>query len=80
MKDCYKLDSLAEVLAGTKGNNKNPDDQGGGFQKASWELNYIFGGSEAYEGKRKQKLTFREVMLAAPSTPENLPWSEVPIS
>ena len=44
------------------------------------EVNYIFEGSEAYEGKRKQKLTYREVMLAAPSTPEYLPWSEVPIS
>ena len=79
MKDCYKLDSLTEVLAGAKGNNKKPDNQGRGFQKASREVNYIFGGSEAYEGKRKQKLTYREVMLAAPSTPEYLPWSEVPI-
>ena len=42
--------------------------------------NYIFGGSDAYEGKRKQKLTRREVMMAAPSTPEYLPWSEVSIS
>ena len=46
----------------------------------SREVNYIFGGSDGYEGKRMQKLTHREDMMAAPATPEYLPWSEVPIS
>ena len=57
MKDCFKLDSLADVLASAKGtgSSKKPEDRGGGFQKASREVNYIFGGSEAYERKRKQK-------------------------
>jgi len=81
MKDCFKLDRLADVLASAKGTgpSKKSENPGSGFQKASQKVNYIFGGSEAYEGKRKQKLTYREVMLTAPSTPKYLPWSEVPI-
>ena len=75
MKDCLKLDSLADVLASAKGTgpSKKSEDRGGGFQKASREVNYIFGGSEAYEGKRKQKVTYREVMMTTPSIPEYLP-------
>ena len=76
MKECFKLDSLATELMNAKkkeGPNKKPDNRGGSFQKANREVNYIFGGPDAYEGKRKQKLTHREVMMAAPSTPEYLP-------
>jgi len=83
MKDSFKLDSLATELMNAKKkecSSRKPDDRSGSFQKASRKVNYIFGGSDAYEGKRKQKLTHREVMIAAPSTPEYLPWSEVSIS
>ena len=80
MKEYFKLDSLAEELLNAKKKellNKKPDNRGGSFQKASREINYIVGGPDAYEGKRKQKLTHREVMMAMPSTPEYLRWSEV---
>ena len=72
MRDCFKLGSLVEELMNAKKENssKKPEDRGGTFQKASREVNYIFGGSSVYENKRKQKLTYREVMLTAPSTPE----------
>ena len=59
MKDCFKLDSLADVMASTTGPSKKSKDRGGVLQKASQEVNYIFRGSEAYEGKRKQKLTYK---------------------
>ncbi|CAN6203290.1 unnamed protein product [Urochloa humidicola] len=40
----------------------------------------IYGGPEAFESRRQQKLTARQVLHAAePPTPEYLRWSEVPI-
>lgn len=44
------------------------------------ELNHIFGGPQAYESKRKQKLTDREVNAAQPEVPHYLRWSEVAIT
>jgi len=60
MKDCFKLDSLAEELLNAKkgSSSKKPEDHGGAFQKANREVNYIFGGLAVYESKRKQKLTY----------------------
>src|SRR5947207_15328684 len=40
----------------------------------------IFGGSAAYESKRKQKLVAREINALTPATPKYLKWSELPIT
>src|SRR6266542_4418991 len=40
----------------------------------------IYGGSDAYESKRKQKLTAREINAITPATPKYLKWLEVPIT
>src|SRR5437667_3192322 len=40
----------------------------------------IFGGSAAYESKRKQKLTAQEINAVMPVTPKYLKWSEVTIT
>src|SRR5438105_13757860 len=40
----------------------------------------IFGGSAAYESKRNQTLTAREINAVTPVTPKYLKWSEVPIT
>src|SRR6266540_5206730 len=40
----------------------------------------IYGGSDAYESKRKQKLTAREINVVLPVTPKYLQWSEAPIT
>ena len=40
----------------------------------------IYGGSAAYESKRKQKLTTREINAVIPITPKYLKWSEAPIT
>src|SRR5438105_3096385 len=40
----------------------------------------IYGGSDAYESKRKQKLTAREINAVTPVTPKYLKWSEAPIT
>src|SRR6266498_1605401 len=40
----------------------------------------IYGGSDAYESKRKQKLTAREINTITPTTPKYLKWLEAPIT
>ena len=40
----------------------------------------IYGGSDAYESKRKQKLIAREINAITPATPKYLKWSEAPIT
>src|SRR5438034_10493592 len=40
----------------------------------------IYGGTEAYESKRKQKLVAREINAITPAIPRYLRWSEVPIT
>ena len=40
----------------------------------------IFGGSVAYDSKRRQKLTHREVYTADPAVPTFLRWSESAIT
>jgi hypothetical protein len=59
---------------------KKPEDPKGDFPKACKEVNYIFGGPDSYEPKRKQKLTAWEVMAVKPATLEYLGWFEVPIT
>jgi hypothetical protein len=59
---------------------KKPKDPTGDFPEAHKEVNYIYGGPDSYESRRKQKLTAQEVMAVSPATPEYLKWSKVPIT
>jgi hypothetical protein len=70
------------VLKTAKGGDqeKKPEDPKGDFIESHKEVNYIYGGTESYESRRKQKLTAREVMAVSPATLVYLKWSEVPIT
>jgi hypothetical protein len=59
---------------------KKPEQPKGNFLEAHKKVNYIYGGPESYESRRKQKLTAREVMAVLPATPEYLKCSKVPIT
>jgi hypothetical protein len=59
---------------------KKPEDPKDNFSEAHKEVNYIYGGPDSYESRRKLKLTAREVMAVSPATIEYLRWSEVPIT
>ena len=63
-----------------KGKEKEDDDVPPSFQRSIQQLNHIFGGPHGYEPKRKQKLTDREINMAAPSVSNYLRWSEVSIT
>nr|CAE02263.2 OSJNBb0049I21.2 [Oryza sativa Japonica Group] len=88
-KDCFVYKQFAEQY--TKPTRKNSDeeqstsrkkddgDTPAGFQDHRKELNHIFGGPLAYESKRKQKLTEREINAVQPDTPQYLRWSEIAI-
>nr|CAE02527.2 OSJNBb0003A12.14 [Oryza sativa Japonica Group] len=88
-KDCFVYKQFAEQY--TKTTRKNSDeeqstsrkkddgDTPAGFQDHRTELNHIFGGPLAYESKRKQKLTEREINAVQPDTPQYLRWSEIAI-
>ncbi|XP_015697671.1 uncharacterized protein LOC107303416 [Oryza brachyantha] len=82
-KDCFVMRHYAEQLAkgqsGAVGSSKpmladKKDDE---FQDPQAELNHIFGGPLAYESKRKQKLTTREINTTAVDVPQYLRWSKV---
>jgi hypothetical protein len=47
---------------------KKPKEPKGDFPEAHKEVNYIYGGPDSYESRRKQKLTAREVMAVSPTT------------
>nr|AAR96234.1 putative polyprotein [Oryza sativa Japonica Group]ABF96264.1 retrotransposon protein, putative, Ty3-gypsy subclass [Oryza sativa Japonica Group] len=88
-KDCFVYKQFAEQY--TKTTRKNSDEEQStsrkkddgdtpvGFQDHRKELNHIFGGPLAYESKRKQKLTEREINAVQPDTPQYLRWSEIAI-
>nr|AAT73678.1 putative polyprotein [Oryza sativa Japonica Group] len=88
-KDCFVYKQFADQY--TKTTRKNPDeeqstsrkkddgDTPAGFQDHRKELNHIFGGPLAYESKRKQKLTEREINAVQPDMPQYLRWSEIAI-
>jgi hypothetical protein len=57
-----------------------PEDPKGDFPEVHKENNYIYGGTDSYESRRKQKFTTREVMVVGSATPKYLKWSEVPIT
>src|SRR5437868_5980195 len=86
-KDCYSLkDYVKKHSKGPArdqdGPDRNPSPQAGGsaFPDPDHQLNMIYGGSDAYESKRKQKLTAREINAVIPATPKYLKWSEAPIT
>jgi allophanate hydrolase subunit 1 len=60
-----------EVLKTAKKANqeKKAEDPKGDFPEAHNEINYIYGGPDSYESRRKQKLTAREVMQSHPPPP-----------
>jgi hypothetical protein len=89
-KDCFVYKRFAEQYAknarktidGDQSTSKKKDDEDDaptGFQDHRKELNHIFGGPLAYESKRKQKLTEREINAVQPDTPQYLRWSEMTI-
>jgi hypothetical protein len=59
---------------------RKPKEPKGDFPEAHKEVNYIFGGPDSYEPKRKYKLIAKEIMAIKPATPEYLRWSKVPIT
>jgi hypothetical protein len=59
---------------------KKPEEPKGDFPEAHKKVNYIYGGPDSYESRRKQKLTAWEVMVVSPTTPKHLKWSKVPIT
>ena len=84
-KDCFSLKKFVEENSrpparddADRGRGKNQDDSD--YPNPTRELNMIFGGSAAYESRRKQKLTAREINAAAPATPTYLRWSETAIT
>src|SRR6266540_3267723 len=86
-KDCYSLKDYVEKHSkgparDQDGPDKNLAPQAGGpvFPDLEHQLNMIYGGSDAYGSKRKQKLTAREINAITPATPKYLKWSEVPIT
>jgi hypothetical protein len=59
---------------------KKPKEPKGDFPKAHKEVNYIYGGPNSCESRRKQKLIAREVMVVSPTTPEYVKWLKVSIT
>jgi hypothetical protein len=59
---------------------KKSEESKDNFPEAHKEVNYIYGGLDSYESRRKQKLTAQEVTAVSPATPMYLKWSEVPIT
>jgi hypothetical protein len=51
----------------------------GDFPEAHKEVNYIYGGPDSYESRRKQKVIAQELLPVSPATLEYLKWSMVPI-
>ena len=85
--DCYALKRFVEENTHHSARNQDDPDRnqgqlpdGSGFPDAQRELHMIYGGSAAYESKRKQKLTTREINAVTPTTPKYLKWSEAMIS
>jgi hypothetical protein len=59
---------------------KKPEEPKVDFSEAHKEVNYIYGGPDSYESKKKQKVTAREVLPVSPAISEYLKWSKVPIT
>jgi hypothetical protein len=71
-QNCDQLQGFAdEVLKMAKKVNqeKKPKDLKGDFPKAHKEFNYIYGGPDSYESKRKKKLIARGSWRSCPPSP-----------
>jgi hypothetical protein len=79
-RDCDWLQGFADEVLKMADHEKKPEDPKDDFPEVHKEVNYIFGVSDSYEPKRKQKLTAQEVLAVGPATPEYIRWSEVPIT
>jgi hypothetical protein len=82
-RDCDWLQGFTdEVLKTTKGadQEKKPEEPKGDFPEAHKEVNYIYGGPDSYESRRKQKFTAWEVMAVSSATPKYLKWSDALIT
>src|SRR5438128_8897599 len=86
-KDCFTLKAYVErnskiPARDQDGPDRNPSQRQVGleFPDPEHQLNMIYGGLDAYESKRKQKLTAREINAVIPVTPKYLNWSEAPIT
>jgi hypothetical protein len=73
------MDEVLKTAKKADQENK-PEDSKGNVPEAHKEVNYIYGGPNSYEPRRKQKLTAWEVMAVSLTTPEYLKWLEVPIN
>jgi hypothetical protein len=71
-----------EVLKSAKkaDQDKMPEEPKGDFPESHKEANYIYGGPDSYESRRKQNLTTQEVMAVSPTTPKYLKWFVVAIT
>jgi hypothetical protein len=68
-QDCDRLHGFTdEVLKTAKGadQEKKPEEPTGDFPETHKEVNYIYGGPDSYESRRKQKLIAWEVMWSHP--------------
>ena len=86
-KDCFTLKAYLEKQSKHPAHDQDGTDRNQGQQQVGpvfpdpeHQLNMIYGGSDAYESKRKQKLTAREINAVIPATPKYLKWSEAPIT
>jgi hypothetical protein len=70
------------VLKTAKGTDqeKKLKEPNGDFPDAHKGVNYIYGGPDSYESRRKQKLIAQLVMAVLPTTREYLKWFWVPIN
>src|SRR5207244_6442292 len=82
-KDCYSLKEYVEKHSkgpahDQDGPDRNPGHQAGGpaFPDPEHQLNMIYGGSDAYESKQKQKLTAWEINTITPAAPKYLTCSQ----
>jgi hypothetical protein len=53
-RDCDQLQGFVDEVLKMADQEKEPEDPKGDIPKAHKEVNYIFGGPDSYEPKRKQ--------------------------
>jgi hypothetical protein len=87
MKDCNLMKKWVKGTLRTEGaggsQNKDRDEEPGDADDAYIEdevVHVVFGGAPAYESKRRQKVTRREVLFTDPATPSFLKWSDEAIT
>jgi hypothetical protein len=71
-RDYNQLQGFVDVvlkIAKVADQEKKPEEPKGDFLEAHKEVNYIYGGLESYESRKKQKLTTQEAMAVSPATP-----------